>query len=83
MACPGCCLGDCGQPIPTTNENREKRMQGLYGLDKKRSIRRAHENKAMLDFYNFVKANKLESQLLHTSFKKSKGSILTTSKDNH
>lgn len=83
MACPGGCLGGGGQPIPTTDEIREKRMQGLYGLDKKRSIRRAHENKAMLDFYNFVKENKLEAQLLHTSFKKSKGSILTTSKDNH
>ncbi len=83
MACPGGCLGGGGQPIPTTKEIKKKRLEGLYNLDKKRSIRRAHENKEMLAFYNFAKENKLEAELLHTKFKKSKGSILTTTKDNH
>ncbi|NCN22001.1 ferredoxin [Candidatus Falkowbacteria bacterium] len=83
MACPGGCLGGGGQPIPTTKAIKEKRMAGLYNLDKKRTIRRAHENKEMLAFYNFAKENGLAKQLLHTGFKKSKGSILTSTKDNN
>ena len=83
MACPGGCLGGGGQPIPTTKAIKEKRMAGLYNLDKKRTIRRAHENKEMLAFYNFAKENALAKQLLHTGFKKSKGSILTSTKDNN
>lgn len=83
MACPGGCIGGGGQPIPTTKAIKEKRMAGLYDLDKKRTIRRAHENKEMLAFYNFAKENNLSKQLLHTSFKKTKASILTSTKDNN
>ncbi len=83
MACPGGCVGGGGQPIPTTRERVKKRADGLYSLDKKRKIRKAHENKEALTFYNFAKDNKLSAKLLHTTFKKSKGSILTTSKDNN
>ena len=83
MACPGGCIGGGGQPIPTTKAIKEKRMAGLYNLDKKRTIRRAHENKEMIAFYNFAKENNLSKQLLHTSFRKTKGSILTSTKDNN
>ncbi len=82
MACPGGCLGGGGQPIPTTKEIRQKRLDGLYAIDSKRSIRRAHENEAMMKYYEFVKKNKLSDKLLHTKFKKSSGCILTTTKDN-
>lgn len=82
MACSGGCLGGGGQPIPTTNKIREARMNGMYSLDKERKIRRAHENKAMLEYYNWVKESGLSSKLLHTKFKKTKSSILKTTKEN-
>ncbi|HZJ40814.1 MAG TPA: [FeFe] hydrogenase, group A [Candidatus Saccharimonadales bacterium] len=70
MACPGGCLGGGGQPLPTTNVIRQKRLEGMYAIDKgKTKMRRAHENKPMLEYYQWVKDNKLESKLLHTKFK--------------
>ncbi len=83
MACPGGCIGGGGQPIPTTEKIKEKRSQALYKMDRKRNFRNAHENKAVLDYYEFVKENNLSKKLLHTTFKKTKGSILTTTKDNN
>lgn len=70
MACPGGCLGGGGQPLSTTNAIRQKRLEGLYAIDKgKTKMRRAHENKAMLEYYHWVKTNKLSAKLLHTKFK--------------
>lgn len=80
MACPGGCLGGGGQPIPTTDEIRRKRLAGLYEIDKKRGLRRAHENKPMLEVYNWIKKQGLAAKVLHTKFKKSSGSDLTTHK---
>lgn len=65
MACPGGCLGGGGQPIPTTEAICRKRLEGLYKIDKGRALRRAQENKAMLEYYNWVKENKLEAKLLY------------------
>ncbi len=72
MACPGGCIGGGGQPIPTTKEIVEKRMNALYQIDKKRDVRRAHENQEMLDCYQFLKNDKKRAKLLHTDYKKSK-----------
>ncbi|MFA7088321.1 MAG: [FeFe] hydrogenase, group A [Patescibacteria group bacterium] len=80
MACPGGCLGGGGQPMPTTDAIRKKRLDGLYNIDKKRSIRCAHENKIMLEYYDWVKEEKLEAKLFYTKFKKSRGTILKTAK---
>ena len=68
MACPGGCLAGGGQPFPTTKEIRKKRSQGLYKIDSAKKVRRAHENKAMMAYLNWVKENKLSKQLLHTKF---------------
>jgi len=76
MSCPGGCLGGGGQPIPTTRAIRQKRLEGLYAIDKKRNVRRAHENKLMMEYYNFAKENNLSAKVLHTKFTKSKGSKL-------
>ncbi|MFA5000327.1 MAG: [FeFe] hydrogenase, group A [Patescibacteria group bacterium] len=82
MACPGGCLGGGGQPIPTTEAIRKERAAALYAIDKKRPVRRAHENKAMKEYYNWVMDKKLSSRLLHTKFKKSRGSrLIATKKD--
>lgn len=72
MSCPGGCLGGGGQPIPTTKAIRQKRLEGLYKIDKGRTMRRAQENKTMLEYYSWVKENRLEAKLLHTKFKKAK-----------
>jgi iron only hydrogenase large subunit-like protein len=68
MACPGGCLGGGGQPQPTTEAIRAKRLVGLYSIDKQRSVRRAHDNQEMMEYYNWVKKNKLSSKLLYTKF---------------
>jgi iron only hydrogenase large subunit-like protein len=80
MACPGGCIGGGGQPLPTTAAIRAKRMAGLYNIDSSRAVRRAHENKAMREYYSWAKANHLSAKVLHTKFKKSSGSILTSVK---
>jgi len=76
MACPGGCLGGGGQPLSTSKDVRKMRSEGMYKIDTNKKVRKAHENKAMLDYYSWVKENKLEKKLLHTKFKKSSGSIL-------
>lgn len=72
MSCPGGCLGGGGQPIPTTRAIRQKRLEGLYAIDKGRTVRRAHENKTMREYYAWAKENKLAAKVLHTKFKSTK-----------
>lgn len=78
MTCPGGCIGGGGQPLPTTAAIRAQRMAGLYNIDKSRSVRRAHENKAMVEYYNWAKEHHLAAKVLHTKFKKNSASILST-----
>ena len=71
MACPGGCIGGGGQPIPTTDEIRKKRIAALYKLDKSKKIRKAHENKGVLEVLKWLGGQgKLEHQVLHTGYKK-------------
>jgi iron-only hydrogenase group A len=71
MACPGGCIGGGGQPIPTTDEIRQKRIQALYEIDfKKTGFRRSYENKGVLEVIDWVKKNKLGKKVLYTKFKK-------------
>lgn len=81
MACPGGCLGGGGQPIPTNKEILQKRLAGLYAIDSSRPIRRAHENKAMMTYYEWAKKNKLSHKVLHTKFSVKKASILSVKKN--
>jgi len=78
MACPGGCLGGGGQPIPTTRALRQARLEGMYRIDSGKPVRRAHENKAMKKYYDWAKEKGLEKQLLHTTFKPSQGSPLSS-----
>ncbi|HEY9766710.1 MAG TPA: NADH-dependent [FeFe] hydrogenase, group A6 [Chroococcales cyanobacterium] len=73
MCCPGGCLGGGGQPIPTTDEIRQKRAAALYQADKDLPIRKSHENPAVKKLYqdylgepNGEKAH----HLLHTKYTK-------------
>jgi len=70
MACPGGCIGGGGQPIPTNAYVRQKRMEALYKLDKSKDIRKAHENKNVLEVYKWIKEKKLAHKILHTKYKK-------------
>ncbi|MGB9695453.1 MAG: NADH-dependent [FeFe] hydrogenase, group A6 [Caldisericaceae bacterium] len=44
MACPGGCIGGGGQPIPTNDEIRIKRINALYKDDAEKKVRKSHEN---------------------------------------
>jgi len=70
MACPGGCIGGGGQPIPTTDEIRKKRMEALYKIDKNKKIREAHKNKNVLDVLEWLEGQgELEHGVLHTGYK--------------
>ncbi|MBN1395060.1 MAG: iron hydrogenase small subunit [Pirellulales bacterium] len=51
MACPGGCLGGGGQPIPTSPEIRAARAKAIYDEDRAYSVRKSHENPALLQVY--------------------------------
>jgi NADH-quinone oxidoreductase subunit G/[NiFe] hydrogenase diaphorase moiety small subunit len=51
MACPGGCLGGGGQPIPTNEEIRKARAKAIYAEDHAYSIRKSHENPAIVQVY--------------------------------
>ncbi len=71
MACPGGCIGGGGQPIPTNSEIREKRALTLYQVDKKKKIRKAHENPIVKKIYKeYLKDKELAHKVLHTSYSK-------------
>ena len=70
MACPGGCIGGGGQPIPTTDQIRQKRMDALYSLDKNSKIRKAHENKEVSEVLQWLNEEELEHRVLHTSYKR-------------
>ena len=70
MACLGGCLGGGGQPQPTTPDIRKKRMEAIYSLDKSKKIRKAHENKEVLEILKWLeeKGHDLEHEVLHTKY---------------
>lgn len=65
MACPGGCIGGGGQPIPTNNEIRLKRIKAIYEEDEGMPLRKSHENPEVIKIY----ADFLEKPLGHTSHK--------------
>ena len=72
MACPGGCIGGGGQPIPTNDEIRKKRIAALYKLDKSKKIRKAHDNKNVIKVLEWLKekGHKTEHSVLHTKYKR-------------
>lgn len=78
MTCPGGCLGGAGQPIPTNNEIRLKRMEAIYREDKNKPLRKSHENPAVQALYKEFLGQPLgekSHQLLHTHYKKEEGEL--------
>ena len=72
MACPGGCIGGGGQPIPTNDEIRLKRIQAIYEIDKNKPIRESHENPQIKQLYDeFLKEplGEKSHHLLHTHYR--------------
>ncbi len=73
MACPGGCIGGGGQPIPTTNEIRQKRIDATYAEDMGKPIRMSHENPEVAQIYaEYLKVplGEKSHHLLHTKYRK-------------
>jgi len=73
MACPGGCLGGGGQPMPTNDEIRKARAASIYLEDKGKSIRKSHENPAIISLYKEFLGKPLSEKahhLLHTKYTK-------------
>ncbi len=71
MCCPGGCVGGGGQPFRTTAAIREHRMDGLYQVDKKLSVRQSHKNPEIQTLYReFLDEpnSELAHELLHTHY---------------
>ncbi len=71
MACPGGCIGGGGQPISTDPDIREKRMRGIYNIDRHKVLRKSHENPAIVKLYESYlgKPNSHKAhELLHTHY---------------
>ncbi|MGQ7870404.1 NADH-dependent [FeFe] hydrogenase, group A6 [Sunxiuqinia sp. sy24] len=71
MACPGGCLGGGGQPIPTSPEIRQKRMDAIYAEDGEMPLRKSHENPGVLKIYQDFLGEPLgpkSHHLLHTKY---------------
>lgn len=71
MGCPGGCISGGGQPRPTTDEIRRKRMEALYREDAGKPLRRSHLSPAVQQLYaEFlgVPDGHLSHELLHTHY---------------
>lgn len=78
MACPGGCIMGTGQPIKDSKTQaevdiRELRAEGLYSIDEKSNIRKAHENPVVKKVYEeFLEkpGSYRAEKLLHTNLYK-------------
>ncbi|NMA22203.1 MAG: 4Fe-4S binding protein, partial [Spirochaetales bacterium] len=71
MTCPDGCIGGGGQPIPSTEEIRAKRIASIYEEDRHKPIRKSHDNPSIQQLYtNFLDKplSDLSHQLLHTHY---------------
>lgn len=73
MACPGGCISGGGQPRPTDETIRSKRMEAIYKEDEQKELRKSHENQAIQKLYEeFLKEplGHRSHELLHTHYVK-------------
>lgn len=71
MCCPGGCIGGGGQPIPTTNAARQKRISATYQVDEEMPLRKSHQNEAVKTLYEEFLKHPLghkSHELLHTRY---------------
>lgn len=73
MGCPGGCISGGGQPRPTNNQIRLKRMQAIYKEDEGKTLRKSHDNPFIKQLYEeFLKEplGHKSHELLHTHYTK-------------
>ena len=69
MACPGGCIGGGGQPLPTTQEIRKLRAQGLYNIDEIKNNRLADESPIIKKIYQeFLTNQEIRHKICHTHY---------------
>ncbi len=78
MGCPGGCVNGGGQPqqpayIRNTVDIRAERAKVLYSLDEANTLRKSHENPAIIELYDTYlgkPGSEKAHHLLHTSYVK-------------
>lgn len=73
MACPGGCINGGGQPLPSTPEKIQKRMDAIYEIDRSLPKRCSHYNDSIKKLYEefFEKPGSEKShKYLHTHYMK-------------
>ena len=71
MCCPGGCIGGGGQPYPTNEEIRKKRIEAIYAEDEGMPMRKSHDNPAVKQLYEEFLGEPLSHkshELLHTHY---------------
>ncbi|NIA22607.1 MAG: 2Fe-2S iron-sulfur cluster binding domain-containing protein [Proteobacteria bacterium] len=71
MACPGGCIGEGGQLIPTNSDIISKRAQALYSDDERSKVRKSYQNPQINELYkNFLEkpGSEIAHKLLHTHY---------------
>jgi NADH-quinone oxidoreductase subunit G/NADP-reducing hydrogenase subunit HndD len=79
MACPGGCIAGGGQRIGAGLEAIRARMQSLYSIDDKESIKVSHRNPEIAEIYkNFLgePLGHTSHELLHTDYKEREDVLL-------
>ncbi len=71
MACPGGCINGGGQVIGVTQQNIMARLQALYDIDSKETVKVSHQNPEIQTLYNEFLHEPLghrSHELLHTHY---------------
>jgi NADP-reducing hydrogenase subunit HndD len=71
MGCPGGCISGGGQPRPTNQTIRQKRLEAIYKEDEGKELRKSHENPFVLKLYEEFLIEPLGTkshELLHTHY---------------
>ncbi|MGE5614543.1 MAG: NADH-dependent [FeFe] hydrogenase, group A6 [Bacillota bacterium] len=73
MGCPGGCISGGGQPRPTNDDIRKKRLEAIYREDEGKPLRKSHENPEISRLYEEFLVSPLghkSHELLHTHYTK-------------
>ncbi|MGI6777653.1 MAG: NADH-dependent [FeFe] hydrogenase, group A6 [Acetivibrionales bacterium] len=71
MGCPGGCISGGGQPRPTNDQVRQKRLKAIYREDEGKELRKSHENPFITKLYEEYLKEPLghkSHELLHTHY---------------
>jgi NADP-reducing hydrogenase subunit HndD len=71
MGCPGGCISGGGQPRPTNQTIRQKRLEAIYKEDEGKELRKSHENPFVVKLYEEFLIEPLGTkshELLHTHY---------------